>query len=241
MFLRRFQKRCFGKTHSYWALVESYRTVQGSRQRIVCYLGSLKQDEVSGWDRLGENLQGKPKPSPTLFDPPTSPDPCPDVATILPKKVRLENLRSFGDIWLSLGLWRLLELDVLSEKLLPKGREEVPWSQVAAILAVARFCRPQSELHIEQVWYRSTALADLLGVPWGKVNTDRLYSCMDFLLPLKEAFEKHLKNRVGELFASSQELLLYDVTSTYFEGEGKRNPLAKRGYSRDSRPDCLQV
>jgi transposase len=241
MFLRRFRKRCQGKVHTYWALVESYRTAQGSRQRLVCYLGELKPDEASGWERLGENLQGKPKPSPSLFEPPASPEPLPEVAVVLPRKVRLENLRDFGDVWLSLGLWRLLELDVLLEKLLPAGREEVPWAQMAAILAVARLCRPQSELHIEQVWYRSTALADLLGVAVDKVHTDRLYKCMDWLLPQKAALEKHLKNRLGELFAVSYELLLYDVTSTYFHGAGKANPLAKRGYSRDSRPDRLQI
>ncbi len=241
MFLRLFRKRCQGKVHSYWALVESYRTAQGSRQRIVCYLGDLKPGEASGWDRLGADLQGKPKPSPSLFDPPSDPDAIPESATILPRKVRLENLRDFGDVWLALGLWRLLELDVLLAKLLPIGREEVPWAQVAAVLAVARFCQPQSELAIERTWYRDTALEDLLGVPWDKVNTDRLYACMDLLLPQKSALEKHLKERVGELFAPSYELLLYDVTSTYFEGECKRNPMAKRGHSRDHRPDCLQV
>jgi transposase len=190
---------------------------------------------------LGADLQGKPKPSPSLFDPPADPEPLPEVATVLPKKVRLEKLRDFGDIWMALGLWRLLELDVLLDSLLPHGREEVPWAQVAAILVVARLCRPQSELHIEQVWYRGTALADLLGVAADQVHTDRLYRGMDWLLPQKPALEKHLKNRIGELFAPSYELLLYDVTSTYFEGECARNPLAKRGYSRDSRPDCLQV
>lgn len=241
MFLRRFRKRCQGKVHSYWALVESYRTTKGSRQRIVCYLGELKPGEQSGWQKLGADLQGKPKPSPSLFDPPVGPEPVPDVAVVLPRKVRLEHLRDFGDVWLSLGLWRLLELDTLLEKLLPSGREEVPWAQVAAILAVARLCRPQSELHIEQVWYRSTALADLLGVAADKVHTDRLYQCMDRLLPQKPALEKHLKNRIGELFAPSYDLLLYDVTSTYFHGDGKSNPLAKRGYSRDSRPDRLQI
>jgi transposase len=241
MFLRRFRKRCQGKVHCYWALVESYRTAQGSRQRIVCYLGDLKPGEPSGWDRLGAELQGKPKPSPSLFDPPSIPDAVPESATILPRKVRLENLRDFGDVWLALGLWRLLELDVLLDKLLPKGREEVPWVQMAAILAVARFCQPQSELAIERTWYRDTSLEDLLGVPWDKVNTDRLYACMDLLLPQKSALEKHLKERVGELFALSYELVLYDVTSTYFEGECKHNPQAKRGHSRDHRPDCLQV
>jgi transposase len=208
---------------------------------VVCYLGSLKPGQEPGWSRLGDQLQGKPKPARTLFDPPVSPDPEPEVATIVPKKVRLENLRDFGDIWLALGLWRLLELDVVLEKALPSGREEVPWDQVAAILATARFCRPQSELHIEQTWYRSTSLPELLGVGADKIHTDRLYACMDRLLPQKETLEKHLKGRLGELFAPPCELLLYDVTSIYFEGECPRNPLAKRGYSRDSRPDCLQI
>lgn len=241
MFLRRFRRRIGRKTHTYWALVESYRTVRGSRQRIVCYLGELKPNELSGWEQLGAGLGGKPKPSPSLFDAPCTDQSVPDVATILPKKVRLENLREFGVIWLALGLWRLLELDVLLRRVLPTGREEVPWEQVAAILVAARFVQPQSELHIEQVWYRGTALEDLLGVPWDKVHTDRLYKCMDYLLAQKPALEKHLKNRAGELFAPSFELLLYDVTSTYFEGEAQANPLAKRGYSRDSRSDCVQV
>jgi transposase len=153
----------------------------------------------------------------------------------------MERLRGFGDIWLSLGLWRLLELDVLLEKLMPAGREEVPRATVAAILTIARFCRPQSELRIEQLWYRGTALDDLLGVPVGKVHTDRLYAGMDQLLAHKEAIEKHLRQRLGELFAPPQELLIYDVTSTYFEGQCAANALAQRGHSRDHRPDCLQV
>jgi transposase len=241
MFLRRFRRRCRDKVHTYWALVESFRTARGSRQRVVCYLGELKPGEQSGWQRLGDNLQGKPPPSPGLFDPPVPADPVPDVAVVLPKKVRLENLRAFGDVWLALGLWRLLELDVFLAQRLPAGREQVPWALVAAILVVARLCRPQSELHIEQVWYRGTALEDLLGVAADKIHTDRLYQCMDWLLPQKAALEKHLKNRLGELFAPSYELLLYDITSTYFHGEARKNPLAARGYSRDSRPDCLQI
>ena len=119
--------------------------------------------------------------------------------------------------------------------------EEVPWPTVAAILAIARFCRPKSELYIETTWYRDTALDDLLDVPSEKVHTDRLYAGMDQALRHKDAIEKHLRGRVGELFAPNQELLIYDVTSTYFEGQCKSNPMAKRGHSRDHRPDCLQV
>lgn len=242
MFLRRFERRKHGKVNTYWALVESYRTAKGSRQRIVAYLGELKPGEQSGWDHLGQNLDGKPPPTPTLFDPPGTQAAAAHAAVWVELRgVRLERLREFGAIWLSLGLWRLLGLDVLLEKLMPGGREEVSWATMAAILASARFCRPQSELRIEQLWYRGTALDDLLGVPVDKVHTDRLYAGMDHLLPHKDAIEKHLRQRVGELFAPPHELLIYDVTSTYFEGQCHANPLAKRGHSRDHRPDCLQV
>jgi transposase len=112
---------------------------------------------------------------------------------------------------------------------------------VAAILTIARFCEPSSELHIEDTWYRRTALEDLLGVAVEKVHTDRLYAGLDQLLPHKAAIERHLKERLGDLFDLHYDLLLYDITSTYFEGACARNPLARRGYSRDSRPDCLQV
>lgn len=240
MFLRRFQRRKNGKVHSYFALVESYRTAKGSRQRIVNYLGELEPGEESGWAKLGRGLDGKPPPAPTLFDVPADEESDESVWVDL-RGVRLERSRAFGDVWLALGLWRLLELDELFAKLMPAGREEVPWPIVAAILAIARFCRPRSEHYIETTWYRDTALDDLLDVPSEKVHTDRLYAGLDELLPLKEAIEKHLRGRVGELFAPSQDLLIYDVTSTYFEGQCEQNPMAKRGHSRDHRPDCLQV
>lgn len=242
MFLRRYDRRKDGKVHTYWALVESYRTGKGSRQRVVAYLGELKAGEQSGWAQLGQRLDGKPPPSPTLFDPEPEESVFEDQAVWVELRgVRMERLRAFGDVWLALGLWRLLELDVLLAKLMPAGREEVPWPTVAAILTIARFCRPQSELHIETTWYDNTALDDLLGVPADKVHTDRLYAGMDHVLRHKDAIEKHLRGRVGELFAPSQELLIYDVTSTYFEGQCVNNPMAKRGHSRDHRPDCPQV
>jgi hypothetical protein len=149
--------------------------------------------------------------------------------------------RDFGDVWLALGLWRLLGLDRLLADVMPAGREEVAWPVVASILTLARFCEPSSELHIADTWYRRTALDDLLGVGVDHVTEDRLYLGLDYLLPHKETIEKHLKERLEDLFDLDYELLLYDVTSTYFEGECKHNPLAQRGYSRDSRPDCLQV
>jgi len=242
MFLRRCERRKGRKRHTYWALVESIRTARGSRQRVVAYLGELKKSERSGWAQLGRRLNGQSRPQPSLFDPSHYDDPSDDeLVRVKLKGVRLQRLRDFGDVWLALGLWRLLGLDDLLAGLMPAGREEVAWPMMAAILTIARLCEPSSELHIEDTWYGHTALEDLLGVVPEKVHTDRLYDALDRLLPHKQAIEKHLKERLGDLFDLSYDLLLYDVTSTYFEGECKSNPMAQRGYSRDSRPDCLQV
>ena len=242
MFLRRYERRSGGKKRTYWALAESIRTKRGSRQRIVAHLGELAKSEQSGWAQLGRSLSGKQRPQRTLFDPPHYDEPANDEPVLVNLNgIRLERLRDFGDVWMALGLWRLLGLDGLLQNAAEPGREEVPWPTVAAILTVARFCRPSSELHIETTWYRGTALEDLLGVSPEKVYTDRLYAGLDWLLPHKPQIEKHLKERLGSLFDLEYDLLLYDVTSTYFEGQCAGNGLAKRGYSRDGRPDCLQV
>jgi transposase len=243
MFLRRYERRSGGKRRTYWALVESVRTAQGSRQRPVAYLGELGRGEQSGWAQLGRKLSGKRRPSGrSLFDPPHYDDPQADETVLVRLDgVAFERLRDFGDVWMALGLWRLLGLDVLLGQTATEGTADVPWPVVAAILTIARFCEPSSELHIETTWYRRTALEDLLGVAVEKIHTDRLYAGLDWLLPHKEAIEKHLKERLGDLFDVKYDLLLYDVTSTYFEGQCASNSLAQRGYSRDSRPDCLQV
>src|SRR5271170_2584283 len=201
MFLRRCERRKDGKVHTYWALVESYRTKKGSRQRVVAYLGELKASKRSGWAELGRRLDHRQRPQPSLFDPPAVEEPADEEPVLVSLKgVRLERLRDFGDAWLALGLWRLVGLDVLLEQLLPKGREDVPWPLVVAILVVARFCAPSSESHIEHTWYRRSALEELLGVPLAKVHTDRLYQGLDVLLPHKPALERHLKERLGNLF-----------------------------------------
>jgi transposase len=244
MFLRRYQRRKNGKPHTYWALAESHRTAKGSRQKIVAYLGELTSDEQDGWAKLGAHLDGKPqrRPERSLFDPPKQDTPRDDEPLLVKlSSIRLERTRDFGDVWLAWGLWRMLGLDSLLEELLEPGRETVSWSAMAAILTIARFCEPSSELHIADTWYRRTALEELLDVVPEQVHTDRLYKALDQLLPHKEALEKHLRERLGELFELQCDLLLYDVTSTYFEGELAGCPLAKRGYSRDSRPDRPQV
>ncbi len=176
MFLRRCIRRKNGKQHTYWALVESYRTGRGSHQRVVAYLGELKRSEQSGWAQLGRHLDKKARPEPSLFDPPHYGDPTDEEPVeVNLKGLRLERLRDFGDVWLALGLWRLLGLDSLLAEKMEQGREEVSWSAVAAILTIARFCEPSSELHIEDHWYGRTALDDLLGVLPDKIHTDRLY------------------------------------------------------------------
>lgn len=245
MFLRRFERQKNGKPHSYWALVESFRTPKGSRQRVVAYLGELSDGEQDGWAKLGSHLNGEAKsqrPQLTLFDPPRRDQPLDDEPVLVKlSSIGLERPRDFGDVWLAWGLWRMLGLDALLEELIEPGLETVSWANVAGVLAIARFCEPSSELHIADTWYRRTALEELLGVTPEQVHTYRLYKGLDQLLPHKEALEKHLRERLGRLFDLKCELLLYDVTSTYFEGELKGCPIAKRGYSRDSRPDRPQV
>jgi transposase len=245
MFLRRYERRKNGKAHTYWALAESYRTARGSRQRIVAYLGELNAGEQDGWAQLSSHLNGDARtkrPERTLFDPPCRDErPADEPVLVKLSSIRLERPRDFGDVWLAWGLWRMLGLDTVLEQRMVRGREDVSWATVAAILVLARFCEPSSELHIADTWYRRTALEELLGVAPEQVHTDRLYKGLDQLLPHKEALEKHLRQRLGELFELKCDLLLYDVTSTYFEGDMKGCPLAQRGYSRDSRGDRPQV
>lgn len=243
MFLRKLQRRKNGKNHVYWALVESYRTPRGPRNRVVAYLGELKPHERKGWARLASTLGGK---SPamaqkTLFAEEPVGEPVPENVTVDVRGVRVEGTTDFGDVWLALTLWRALEFDALFKDLLPKGREDVDWAQMVAILVAARFCEPSSERQIEQTWYPRTSLPELLGVPREQVHLQRLYRTLDVLVPHKEAVEKHLTERLGELFDLEYDLLIYDITSTYFEGEARRNPQARRGYSRDKRSDCKQV
>lgn len=234
MYLRRCYRRKDGKRHAYWALVESYRTARGPRQRVVAYLGELDERGRLGVERAA---QPEPWPQAGLFEQEAG---AAWVEVDL-GGVRVERSRPFGGGWLGLMLLRQLGLSELLEELLPPGREEVPWSAMIQVLVLGRLLDPSSELHLAEHGYESGALAELLGVPAAKVNDDRLYRTLDRLLPHKTALEKHLKQRLGELFDLDYDLLLYDVTSTYFEGAAAANPQAQRGYSRDHRPDCKQV
>jgi hypothetical protein len=235
MYLRPIRKkRPNGKLEQTWALVESVRTERGPRQRVVAYLGNMAEAVRQG---VQETLAGSPTYQLPLFTAPMAPK----WVEVDWNSLRVERTVQFGGPWLGHGLLELLGLPEILGKKLPIGREDIPWAIMVEVLILARLIDPSSELYLAEHLYTHTALADVLGVPWGKVNDDRLYRALDKLLPYKEDLEKHLKARAGELFDLSYDLLLYDVTSTFFEGLCAKNTQAKRGYSRDNRPDCLQV
>ena len=226
-------KKC-GKDHVYWQLVKSVRTARGPRQEVVAYLGALEEKKRRGLRHAAEEKEfAEPH---GLFA-----DDEPEYVELDTRRIRVENCRDFGGPWLVLELVKQLGLDRFLEKTMPRGGEAVPWPVMALVLVISRLCRPSSELAIAEHDYPASALSDLLGVPADKVNDDRLYRALDQLLPHKDALEVFLKQRMGKLFKLEYDLLLYDVTSTYFEGEARRNPLAKHGYSRDKRSDCKQV
>lgn len=225
------------KNRTYWALVRSVRNGRKVRQQTVAYLGELDSKGRVKARALARQITGRENPGQLdFFD--EQPDESVEVKL---KGVRLERSRIFGDVWLSVVLWNALKFDELFTRLIPTGLEDVPWPRVFALLAIARLCSPSSELRIAEQWFRKTALDDLLDIPEDKINDDRLYRALDVLLPHKDVLEQHVKNRLGEMFEVSYEILLYDVTSTYFEGQAQGNELAQRGYSRDQRPDCKQV
>jgi transposase len=243
MFLRANLRHQDGKDHTYWSLVETVRTPDGPRQKTLCYLGELNSSAQARWLRTVEvfNEQGEAQQL-KLFPSHVAPPPGdPQVARVLLHKVRLERTRQFGSCFLGLELWKRLELDRFFEQTVDGEAADVPWSRVAALLAINRLCAPGSELAIEQRWYPSTALDDLLEIEDGKINDTRLYRCLDRILPHKTKLERHLKDRYGALFGAEFDVLLYDLTSTYVEGAAEKNPMVRRGYSRDHRPDCEQL
>jgi len=243
MFLRSHGRSKDGKDHTYWSLVETVRTPNGPRQKTLCYLGELNSSAQARWLKTVEvfNEQGEAQQLKLFPSHVETPADDPQVARVLLNKVRLERTRQFGACWLGLELWKRLELDRFFEGALDEETADVWWSRVAALLAINRLCAPGSELAIEQRWYPSTALDDLLGIEEGKINDTRLYRCLDRILPHKTKLERHLKERYGELFGAKFDVLLYDLTSTYVEGAAENNPMMRRGYSRDHRPDCEQM
>jgi transposase len=244
MFLRRYSRMKDGKPHHYYALVESVRTDAGPRQQIVAYLGELNHDQERRWQRtvVFHNRQGQEQQL-RLFPDDAEvrlPD-DPDVARIRLRSVGWSNARRFGDVWLARWLWHRLRLDEILERHLPQGKRTVRPADIVAIEVINRLCAPCSEFALAEHWYASTALEDLVGVPDSAVTKDRLYRTLDGLQNAQEAIEDELKEQLGILFQLDYDLLLYDLTSTYFEGLAEENELARRGYSRDHRSDCKQI
>lgn len=243
MFLRRKRKRVDGVDYDYWALCESVRTAAGPRQRVVATLGKLDEQEVNheaGWNDVDDLLEGR-RPARQLALDEKAPGRPPrwEVADVT--NLRVERVRDFGRAWLGLSLWRRLGLHKLLDELIPKGREQVNWAELASVLTVARFCAQSSELSIAEHWYERTALEDITGISLAQINDDRLYRGLDVLGTHKQKLCAHLMDRYRDWFGIRFEFLLYDVTSTFFEGQANENTKAARGYSRDNRSDCKQV
>ena len=244
MFLRPHKRIKDGKVHTYYSLVENERTADGPRQRTVAYLGELNHDQERRWQRtvVFYNRQGDAQQL-RLFPEEadiTLPD-DPDIVRIRLKQVGWTNARRFGDVWLAWHLWRMLHLDEIVQRHVPPGKHTARPADIVAIEVINRLCAPCSEFALAEHWYASTALEDLLGVADAEVTKDRLYRTLDGLRAAQEAIENDLQKRLQTLFDLDYDLLLYDLTSTYFEGLAEDNDLAARGHSRDHRRDCKQV
>jgi hypothetical protein len=241
MFLRRHRKEAGGETYEYWSLVKTVRTARGPRDQIVARLGKLDGSGVGvarGWQDLDALLEGRPPAQQLELS--QRPPAAPVWQAVDVRGVRVQRLRQFGRVYLGLALWRRLGLHELLQKLLPAGQEDIGWDLIGCVLTLGRFCAQPSELSVAERWYEDTALEDLLGVPLDKINDARLYRGLDVLLGQKDALCQHLRARYRDWFGVGLEFLLYDVTSTYFEGLAQQNQQAARGYSRDHRPDCKQ-
>ena len=244
MFLRRNRRTVNGECYEYWTLVKTVRTAKGPRQEIVACLGKepgLESPSRHGWEQVADMLEGRtPAPLQGELGQRWSAPP-PQWAQVDLRGVRVERVREFGQVYLGLSLWRRLGLHTLLKEIIEAGQEEVPWELTACILTLARFCGQRSELEVAERWYADSVLEDLLGVPWHQVNDARLYRGLDVLQAHKDQLCAHLLERYRDWFGVQFEFLLYDVTSTYFEGQALGNAKAARGYSRDHRPDCKQV
>ena len=241
MFLKRQRKRSDGEDYDYWSLVRTVRTARGPRHEVVARLGKLdgvEQKAFREWHHLDAMLEGRPIAQQLEFGEKPS---MPLWRHVDLKQVRVERVRQFGRAYLGLTLWRRLQLHKHLAALMPQGREQIQWDLIACILVLGRFCAEPSELGVAERWYEHTALEDLLGISADKVNETRLYRGLDELLAKKDALCVHLQEQYRSWFGLGFEFLLYDVTSTYFEGLSEGNALAARGYSRDHRPDCKQV
>jgi hypothetical protein len=233
-----------GKEHRYFSIMESRRV---SRQRVVhrtvVYLGEINDSQQAAWRKTLEVFDEKQQEFATLSLFPDDREIVDEGDALQVKlgEMQLERPRAFGGCWLGCELWRQLRLDEFWQTKLPEGREDVPWEKVLRLLVVNRLLEPGSEFRVHRQWFDQTAMADLLGTDFAVAEKDRLYRCLDRLLEHKQELFQHLRERWQDLFATHFDVLFYDLTSTYFEGEAEQIEKAKRGYSRDHRPDCLQV
>ncbi len=247
MFLKCRERHKDGKTHRSWSIVES-RRYGGNKvaHRQVLYLGEINDSQRVAWERTIAVIDERDGQTRQLALFPA--DRTPSVDEVDTLQVRLGELslahpRQWGACWLGDHLWRLLHLDDFFGARLPVSREDTDWEKVLRILVIYRLLSPGSEWRLHRHWFATTALADLLGVDERAVQDDTLYRCHDLLLPLKEDLFGHLRQRWSDLFGVRYEVLLYDLTSTYFECDvpADENDPRRFGYSRDRRGDCVQV
>jgi len=245
MYLRSNRRRKDGKEHRYYTVVESRRLRTGKvAQRAVLYLGEINDSQQAAWRQTLEVFdEEQQRCTPLSLFPEDRPVPCDALDSVQVKlsEMKLERPRPYGNCWLACELWRQLRLDEFWAQKLPAGREKVAWAQVLELLVVNRLIEPGSEFQVHRHWFDHSAMDVLLGQDFAVAEKDRLYRCLDRLLAHKQELFTHLQKRWKDLFAAEFDLLLYDLTSTYVEGEAEQNPKARYGYSRDGRPDCKQV
>ena len=245
MFLRSTNRRKDGKDHRYFSIVENRRLPGGQTvQRTVLYLGEINDQQQAAWrktlDVFDEAEQRYTAMS--LFPEDRElPIDALDSVHVRLSGLELRRPRVFGSCWLACELWQQLALDEFWQQRLPEGREAVSWEKVLQLLVVNRLLAPGSEFQVHRQWYVGSAMDELLETSFAVADKDRLYRCLDRVLEHKQELFVFLKQKWADLFAADFEVLLYDLTSTYFEGEMEQNPKARRGYSRDGRPDCLQL
>lgn len=245
MFLRATVRKKDGKLHRYYSVVENRRLRSGKvAQRTVLYLGEINDAQEAAWrktlDVFDERAQGPATLS--LFPEDRKiPTDAVDAIQVKLSEMQLKRPRSYGDCWLACEIWNQLGMSGFWNKKMPIGREEVPWAKVLQLLVVNRMIDPGSEFRLHRQWFDRSAMDELLGEDFTIAEKDRLYRCLDRVLEHKKELFLYLRDRWRTLFNTRFEVLLYDLTSTYFEGQAEQNPKAKRGYSRDGRPDCLQV
>ena len=245
MFLRSTRRKKDGKDHRYFSIVENHRLGSGKMaQRTILYLGEVNDQQALAWRKSLEVFDEDQQSACTLSLFPEDreiPHDAVDGLQVKLSGLELRRARAFGNCWLACELWRQLSLDGFWQQRLPDGREAVSWEKVLQLLVVNRWIDPGSEWRLHRQWFLGSAMDELLGVDFAVAEKDRLYRCLDRILEHKQGLFVWLQQKWADLFHADFEVLLYDLTSTYFEGEMEENPKAKHGYSRDGRPDCLQV